>query len=121
MFNRYYHFYSWIYNVCICCCWFVVGFISDLIKKLWGELEIADDSPVYTPKYWPINPIDKAAKKVKYWPINPIDKAAKKVKYWPINPIDKAAKKVCDNVLLSSVKYCFATKSRYSCSVPRKT
>ena len=43
----------------------VVGFISDLIKKLWGELEIADDSPVYTPKYWPINPIDKSAKKVR--------------------------------------------------------
>ncbi|KAK2192197.1 hypothetical protein NP493_37g10001 [Ridgeia piscesae] len=39
------------------------GFISDLIKKLWGELEIADDHTVYTPKYWPIHPIDKAAKK----------------------------------------------------------
>ena len=56
------HFY--VDSVCVHGRWFVVGFISDLIKKLWGELEIADDSPVYTPKYWPINPIDKAAKKV---------------------------------------------------------
>lgn len=40
------------------------GFISALIKSLWGCLEVTDDNPVYTPKPWPTTDIDKSAKKV---------------------------------------------------------
>lgn len=39
------------------------GFIATVIKSLWGALEVVDDSPVVTPKSWPVTPIDKTSKK----------------------------------------------------------
>lgn len=41
-----------------------LGFIATVIKSLWGALEVVDDSPVFTPKSWPVTPIDKTSKKV---------------------------------------------------------
>lgn len=45
---------------------FFKGFIATVIKSLWGALEVVDDSPVVTPKSWPVTPIDKTSKKVFY-------------------------------------------------------
>ena len=39
------------------------GFISTLIRSLWGALEVVDDNPIYTPKSWPTTVIDKVARK----------------------------------------------------------
>lgn len=50
----------WIY-ACI-----FLGFIATVIKSLWGALEVVDDSPVVTPKSWPVTPLDKTSKKVFY-------------------------------------------------------
>ena len=42
----------------------ILGFIKQLLKNVWAALEVIHDNPVYTPKSWPVNPIDKSAKKV---------------------------------------------------------
>lgn len=39
------------------------GFIATLIRSLWGVLEVVDDSPIFTPKSWPVSAIDKTSKK----------------------------------------------------------
>ena len=42
----------------------VADFFKVLLKNIWGSLEVIHDNPVYTPKSWPVNPIDKTARKV---------------------------------------------------------
>lgn len=48
-------------RVCLWMC-FVAGFMGSLVKAVWVALE--DDSPVYTPRVWPVSVIDKYARKV---------------------------------------------------------
>lgn len=40
------------------------GFVSTLVKSLWGALESLDDSPVHTPRVWSTSDIDKNARKL---------------------------------------------------------
>ena len=42
----------------------LVGLMHAQIVPLWASLEVVDDSPLYTPKQYPVLPIDKSSKKV---------------------------------------------------------
>ena len=40
------------------------GFVSTLVKSLWGALESVEDSPVCMPRAWSTSDIDKSARKL---------------------------------------------------------
>jgi hypothetical protein len=50
------------FSTMFCCVASFSGFISALVKAVWASLE--DDNPMYTPRAWPVSPIDKYTRKV---------------------------------------------------------
>jgi len=55
-------------------CFHIAGYIKALITELWSTIECGKtDITLFTPKSWPVDPIDKSSHKVRnvknaiYW------------------------------------------------------
>jgi len=61
--SRRYHCISINWSVYLC----LTALLPTIIYNLWNILESGDDHLVHIPRAWPVEPIDKAAKKVNIW------------------------------------------------------
>ena len=52
-----------IYSLTECFTVFV-GILKNKIRSIWSALEVVDDQPMFSPKNWPVVPLDKLALKV---------------------------------------------------------